>query len=309
MNPAPIRRSPNPSEEGFTLLAVIFLVALLTIALAIALPRVTKEIQRDREIETMHRGKQYARAVKLYYKKFGAYPPNIDALVKTNNIRFLRKRYTDPMTSVDDWKPVLFGQNKAPTAMGFFGQPLTGSTVAGTGPSGGNGVAGASSIGSSSFFGSSSSGASGSASAFGASSSSGASTDSSMAAAGNATDSAGGSGSSDSSGSSNTSSTSTSGGTGSGSTSSSTGLTGQTFGGAGIIGFSPGSPKQSILVYKKKNHYNEWEFVYDPLADQVTISGNTGSIGQAASSTSTPVGSSASTSTGSAASTTSTQQE
>jgi type II secretory pathway pseudopilin PulG len=309
MNPAPIRRSPNPSEEGFTLLAVIFLVALLTIALAIALPRVTKEIQRDREIETMHRGKQYARAVKLYYKKFGAYPPNIDALVKTNNIRFLRKRYTDPMTSVDDWKPVLFGQNKAPTAMGFFGQPLTGSTVAGTGPSGGNGVAGASSIGSSSFFGSSSSGASGSASAFGASSSSGASTDSSMAAAGNATDSAGGSGSSDSSGSSNTSSTSTSGGTGSGSTSSSTGLTGQTFGGAGIIGFSPGSPKQSILLYKKKNHYNEWEFVYDPLADQVTISGNTGSIGQAASSTSTPVGSSASTSTGSAASTTSTQQE
>jgi type II secretory pathway pseudopilin PulG len=309
MNPAPIRRSPNPSEEGFTLLAVIFLVALLTIALAIALPRVTKEIQRDREIETMHRGKQYARAVKLYYKKFGAYPPNIDALVKTNNIRFLRKRYTDPMTSVDDWKPVLFGQNKAPTAMGFFGQPLTGSTVAGTGPSGGNGVAGASSIGSSSFFGSSSSGASGSASAFGASSSSGASTDSSMAAAGNATDSAGGSGSSDSSGSSNTSSTSTSGGTGSGSTSSSTGLTGQTFGGAGIIGFSPGSPKQSILLYKKKNHYNEWEFVYDPLADQVTISGNTGSIGQAASSTSTPVGSSASTSTGSAASTTSTQQQ
>jgi type II secretory pathway pseudopilin PulG len=309
MNPAPIRRSPNPSEEGFTLLAVIFLVALLTIALAIALPRVTKEIQRDREIETMHRGKQYARAVKLYYKKFGAYPPNIDALVKTNNIRFLRKRYTDPMTSVDDWKPVLFGQNKAPTAMGFFGQPLTGSTVAGTGPSGGNGVAGASSIGSSSFFGSSSSGASGSASAFGASSSSGASTDSSMAAAGNATDSAGGSGSSDSSGSSNTSSTSTSGGTGSGSTSSSTGLTGQTFGGAGIIGFSPGSPKQSTLLYKKKNHYNEWEFVYDPLADQVTISGNTGTIGQAASSTSTPVGSSASTSTGSAASTTSTQQE
>ena len=230
MKPAPTRR-PQPSEEGYVLVAVICMVAMLTIALAVALPKVSKEIQRDRELETMHRGKQYARAVKLYYKKFNStYPPSVDALVKTNNIRFLRKRYTDPMTGADDWKPVLFGQNKAPTAMGFFGQPLTGSTVAGTGPSGGNGVAGASSIGSSSFFGSSSSGASGSASAFGASSSSGASTDSSMAAAGNATDSAGGSGSSDSSGSSNTSSTSTSGGTGSGSTSSSTGLTGQTFG-------------------------------------------------------------------------------
>jgi type II secretory pathway pseudopilin PulG len=313
MKPAPIRRSPNPSEAGFTLLAVIFLVALLTIALAIALPKVTKEIQRDREIETMHRGKQYARAVKLYYKKFGAYPPNVDALVKTNNIRFLRKRYTDPMTGVDDWKPVLFGQNKAPTAMGFFGQPLTGSTVAGIGPSGGNGVAGASSAGSSSFFGSSSFGASGNASASGASSSFGASTNSPAAATGSTADSTGGSasGSSDSSasnGSSNTSAASTS--ATSGSSGSSTGLTGQTFGGAGIIGFSPGSPKQSILLYKKKNHYNEWEFVYDPLADQVTISGNTGSIGQAASSTSTPVGSSASTSTGtsSTSSTTTTQQ-
>jgi len=157
-NFAPTRRKPSQahhSEEGFTLLVVIFLVALLTLALAIALPRVTKEIQRDREIETMHRGKQYARAIKLYYKKFGAYPPNVDALVKTNNIRFLRKRYTDPITGIDDWKPVLFGQNKTATAMGFFGQSLTGSTIAGIGPSGGNGVAGASSIGSSSFFGSS----------------------------------------------------------------------------------------------------------------------------------------------------------
>ena len=41
------------------------------------------------------------------------------------------------------------------------------------------------------------------------------------------------------------------------------------------------SPKQSILVYKKKNHYNEWEFVYDPVADQMTIQGgNTGALGQ-----------------------------
>jgi type II secretory pathway pseudopilin PulG len=314
VKPSPARPSPvHPSEEGFTLLAVIFLVALLTIALSIALPRVTKEIQRDREIETMHRGKQYARAVKLYYKKFGAYPPNVDALAKTNNIRFLRKRYTDPMTGVDDWKPVLYGQNKAPTAMGFFGQPLTGSTVAGIGPSGGNGVAGASSAGSSSFFGSSSFGASGGAS--GASSSFGASTDSSTASTGSTADSTGGSGngsgsSSASNGGSNASTTNGSTGGGSIGSSSSTGLTGQTFGGAGIIGFSPGSPRQSILLYKKKNHYNEWEFVYDPLADQVTISGNTGTIGQAASSTSTPVGSSASTTTGtsSTSSTTTTQQ-
>ncbi len=52
------------------------------------------------------------------------------------------------------------------------------------------------------------------------------------------------------------------------------------FGGGGIIGFSPNSPKESILVYKKKKHYNEWEFVYDPLADQMVVGGgNAGTIG------------------------------
>jgi type II secretory pathway pseudopilin PulG len=141
MNRIPIRRQPKPSEEGYILVAVIFMLALLMIAMAVAAPVIKKEIQRDRDLETMERGKQYARAIKLYYKKFNAYPPNVDALVKTNEIRFLRKRYTDPITGKDDWKPIRFGQNKVPTAMGFFGQPLGGSTLAGTGPSGGNGVA------------------------------------------------------------------------------------------------------------------------------------------------------------------------
>ena len=108
------------------LVAVIFMLALLIISLAVALPKVREDIQRDRELETMHRGKQYVRAIQLYYRKFGAYPPNVDALVKTNDIRFLRKKYIDPTTGKDDWKPILFGQNKTPTAMGFFGQPLAG---------------------------------------------------------------------------------------------------------------------------------------------------------------------------------------
>ncbi len=75
--------------------------------MAIAVPNINKEIQRDREVETMHRGKQYVRALKLYYKKFGNYPPNVDALVKgTNNLRFLRKKYIDPSTGKDEWKPI-----------------------------------------------------------------------------------------------------------------------------------------------------------------------------------------------------------
>ena len=29
------------------------------------------------------------------------------------------------------------------------------------------------------------------------------------------------------------------------------------------------------MVYKKKNHYNEWEFVYDPIAEQMMQMGGT----------------------------------
>jgi len=260
--PTSARRRPHPSEEGYILLAVICMLALVMIALSVALPRISKEIQRDRELETMHRGKQYIRAVQLYYKKFSAYPPNVDALVKSNQIRFLRRKYIDPTTGKDEWKPIHFGQNKVPTAMGFFGQQMAGSTVAGVGPSGGNGVNGASSIGGSlnSSFGSTT--ASGSTSTFGSTSTLGSST-----ASGSAT------------------------GTPGDQSSTGSDLGGQTFGGVGIIGFSPGSPKQSILVYKKKNHYNEWEFVYDPLADRVTVSGSSGPGGQSAASMSSGIGS------------------
>jgi hypothetical protein len=196
----------------------------------------------------MQRGKQYIRGIKMYYKKFHSYPPSVDLLVKPNGltgIRFIRKKYLDPITGKDDWKPIQFGQNKAPTAMGFFGQPLGGMGM-GMGM-GGGGIAGAQTLGSpltpSLGMGSTDSG---STSTFGASSI----------------------------GSTDTSATgSPSGGPGNtgaiGTPAGSSPLGGQTFGGLGIIGFSPVGDKQSILVYKKKNHYNEWEFVYDPLTEMM----------------------------------------
>jgi type II secretory pathway pseudopilin PulG len=292
---AGLKCTGNPSEQGYTLLIAIFFLALLTLSLAVAAPIVTKSIQRDRDLETYHRGMQYRRAVQLYYRKFHAYPPSVDALVQTNQIRFLRKKYIDPSTGKVDWQPVMFGQNKVPTAMGFFGQPLAGgaTSLAGIGPSGGNGLQqqGASAFGgsgsafggSSSAFGSASSGSSGS--IFGSS-------DSGSTSSSGSTDASSGSSSTGTS-SGGSASTGTGSGSGSISGSSSSGSSGPTFGGAGIIGFSPASSKQSILVYKKKNHYNEWEFTYDPISDmQMMGGGNAGAIGQPAGSTTNPVGSS-----------------
>lgn len=278
------RRSKG--EEGYILVAVMFMLAILILSMAVAVPRIKDDIQRDREVETMHRGKQYARAIKLYYKKFQAYPPNMDALVMTNQIRFLRKKYTDPMTGKNDWKPIMFGQNKAPLAMGFFGQPLGGAAMAGTGPGGGNGIQGASALGSmggsmNSTFGSNSGGStfggsstfSNGSSSFGGSSSSGSifGQDNSGQNSGNNTGNGTTSGQSGTGGGTDASGGS---GTNSGSLSST-----QTYGGGGIIGFEPASDKQSILFFKKKNHYNEWEFTYSPIADQMMSGGNLGTIG------------------------------
>ncbi|HEY1805032.1 MAG TPA: type II secretion system protein [Terracidiphilus sp.] len=268
--------APEPipaSEQGYVMLIAIFLIALLVISLAVAAPKMARSIQRDRDVETFHRGMQYRRAIQLYYRKFHAYPPNVEALVNTNDIRFLRKKYIDPMTGQADWKPITFGQNKTPTAMGFFGQPLSGNaaTLAGIGPSGGNTAnPSGSAFGGNPAGGGFSSGSltpglsdtSDQSSTNGSTSSPGDTTDTSGNAAGGGTSTGG------------VSST----GSSSGSTS---GSGGPTFGGAGIIGFEPASPKQSILIYKKKQHYNEWEFTYDPLSDMKTIGGGNTGLGGA----------------------------
>ncbi len=275
----------RPHEEGYILVVVVFMLAVLMIGLMVAVPLVKKDIQRDRDVETMHRGKQYVRAVKMYYMKFGAYPPSIDALVNTNQIRFLRKKYIDPTTGKADWKIIHVGENKTRT-MGFFGQPIGGGAGAGTGPgsNGPNPSAGLpNSPGSgSSIFGSTDSGTTPAAP---------------TGAAGNPTDpsagtGAGGTGVSGAApGATGAAGTDPNAPNGGAAGAAGTGLGGQTFGGAGMIGVSPASTKQSILVYKKKNHYNEWEFFYDPLADQLMLQGgNTGTVGQPAGSTTTPVG-------------------
>ena len=57
----------------------------------------------------IHRGTEYARAIKKYYKKFGRYPANLEQLDNTNQMRFLRRRFKDPLTKEGDWKLLHYG--------------------------------------------------------------------------------------------------------------------------------------------------------------------------------------------------------
>lgn len=96
-------RARNP-EAGYAVLVVFLLAAFIAISLYNELPRVVLEAQRDREQMLIDRGEQYKRAIQLYFRAFGRYPPDLDALENTNNRRFLRRRYKDPMTGEDEWR-------------------------------------------------------------------------------------------------------------------------------------------------------------------------------------------------------------
>jgi len=259
MRNRPQLRKGRKGEQGYMLVYAVFLLTLLLISMTVAAPRVAKEIQRDRELETMQRGKQYIRAIRLYQRKFNAYPPSVDALLNTSNIHYLRKKYIDPTSGKDSWKLIRFGQNKVPIAYGFFGKPLTAASISGTGGGTLTGATLASDL------------------------TSGTSTTPTST-------------SSSTTGSSTSSSSSTF-----GSSASST----SSIGGGAIIGVSPNSSKTSLMLYKTKNHYNEWEFTYDPIIEKLYQS--SGSLGTAASSLSkSSTSSTSTTSTSSTSSSTTT---
>ena len=91
------------------LLTVLFMAALLVIGLAVSLPRQAFEGQRQREDDLIYRGRQYSRAVELYFRKFKRYPANLEDLENTNNVRFLRRRYVDPITKESEWRVIHIG--------------------------------------------------------------------------------------------------------------------------------------------------------------------------------------------------------
>jgi type II secretory pathway pseudopilin PulG len=309
-------KQPGSGEEGYVLLGVLFLVVVMLIWLAVAAPKVATEIRRDKELELYHRGMQYTRAIRMYYKKFQRYPTSLDQLENSNNIRFLRKRYNDPFTGKPDWRLIHVGEAKVQQT-GLFGQP------AGVAGAGGTGVSGAGNSGfggqSASGFNSSGQGFSNSGgSSFGGSSGSsfgnsfgssggssfGGSSGSSFGGSSGGSSFGGSSGSSfgnggqtgsapppadPSSGNGTTGSSNGTSGSGFGNTGSSTG--GPTGLGTSSLNSSSGSPigstgpivgvasivtRESIREFKKQKHYNEWEFVYNPQADLGGLGGNTG---------------------------------
>ena len=92
------RGRSTSGDEGYILLSLMLMAALLLIATAAIAPRLAQQIQRDREEELIHRGMQYRRAIRNFAKHTGRYPSRLEELENTNGTRYLRKQYKDPMT-------------------------------------------------------------------------------------------------------------------------------------------------------------------------------------------------------------------
>ena len=103
------RTRPPRSEEGYVLLVFLLFSALLVIGASRILPKALFQGQREREEEMIFRGQQYQRAIQLFVRKFGRYPNSLEELENTNEIRFLRKRYRDPVTQEGEWRMIHIG--------------------------------------------------------------------------------------------------------------------------------------------------------------------------------------------------------
>jgi type II secretory pathway pseudopilin PulG len=101
----------KPREAGFAMLFVLLMASLVAITFYMALPRFAFEAQRDKEQTLIDRGEQYKRAIQVYVRQNKRFPAKIEDLEDTNGKRYLRKRYVDPMTGKDEWRPIHVGPN------------------------------------------------------------------------------------------------------------------------------------------------------------------------------------------------------
>ena len=260
--------SAPTGDEGFMLLGLIVAMAIILMVLGIAASKVAFSLRREREVESARRADQYVRAIRKFYLKNQHYPGSIEQLENTNNIRYLRKRYVDPLTGKDDYRLIPVGQNKA-TVKGFFGAPLAGIASAGLGAAAGmqsSGVPGATTAGGGGF------GATpGAGGGFGAGGTTGTNS--------------GTPGSTNTSGSTN--SGGSTGGVGSGLGSAqglSSGFPGSGTGSPGpFMGVGSSATGGSILSVNEQTSYESWEFLYDPRLEKLraaaALNAGVGSVG------------------------------
>jgi type II secretory pathway pseudopilin PulG len=260
-------------ERGYILITLILFVALIAIAAMVMAPVITFQVKRDREEELVHRGVQYSRAMKHFVKKFGRYPTRIEELENTNQVRFLRKRYKDPITGKDfrilhmgdvqiSFGPGIAGATPvgglSPGSAGIPGNPGAQAITNGANTLAIAGGLGAAGLNTAPGIGAPGVGASGVGTTAVTNGPGGQNSD--QNAGDDATEVTPNQGTNHAA--PGAPGTFGAGNPGNGSPGA------QVFGGGPIVGVASTSKDKTIRIFDKKDHYYQWQFIYDPTTDR-----------------------------------------
>jgi hypothetical protein len=106
------RQARKRQEQGYAIMLVLLMATLMLIATLAVAPNILNQGRRERETEMVWRGKQYVRGIKMYYRKTGKFPTSLEDLTKPKigNLRFMRQAYRDPMNAKDgEWRLIYVG--------------------------------------------------------------------------------------------------------------------------------------------------------------------------------------------------------
>lgn len=102
--------SAGRKQQGFTLLGMMIVIAIMGAGLAAYGELASHAAQREKEAELLFRGNQYRQAIESYYEKERRYPRALADLLEDRRfpmpVRHLRKLYADPLTGAADWEIV-----------------------------------------------------------------------------------------------------------------------------------------------------------------------------------------------------------
>jgi len=120
-------------QRGYSLVALVVLLVVVSIAVTAVLPMWSTVVRREREEELLFRGWQYAEAIRVFQTRYGRLPVRLSELHELRP-RALRQLWEDPLSDSGEWEPIMAG-TPAKTPVGG---PAQGRVVGGgVGPSGG----------------------------------------------------------------------------------------------------------------------------------------------------------------------------
>ena len=107
-------------QDGFGYIAILVIIFAIALFANSAFENIFTNTKREKELDLIFIGNQYAKAIESYYKFMPAgvneFPSNLqDLAIDSRTLpptKHLRKNYKDPMTDLEDWALIVNEDNK-----------------------------------------------------------------------------------------------------------------------------------------------------------------------------------------------------